>query len=252
MRYIFLLLLLGHALGNFYFRKKGAAEDETSRARESRLHMLIYAIAAAIVFFASMQISLPLVILWVLTVAAHIVIDTAVAWLAVMLPNDRLSQMMRKYRFFISQILHLIVLLVLAVGFNSRLQLYPWLVSVSLPPSFLVYVTGVVYLLNPVSFAITEFFLATGLAGNVGVPEDETQSSFVRAGSLIGMLERVLAFILITNNQYAAVGFLLAAKTVTRFKDLEKREVAEYYLIGTLLSITAAFLLAMACNLLAR
>jgi hypothetical protein len=56
------------------------------------------------------------------------------------------------------------------------------------------------------------------------------------AGRVIGILERALIYFLVLNAQYAAIGFILAAKSFTRFKELEKREFAEYVLIGTLLS----------------
>ncbi len=62
------------------------------------------------------------------------------------------------------------------------------------------------------------------------------------AGRVIGILERLLIFFFVLNVQYAAVGFILAAKSFTRFRDLEKRFFAEYVLIGTLLSALLAML----------
>ena len=43
--------------------------------------------------------------------------------------------------------------------------------------------------------------------------------------------------ILVLNGAYGALGFLIASKGMTRFKQLDDREFAEYFLIGTLLSI---------------
>ncbi|MEN8242774.1 MAG: hypothetical protein ABFS17_12690, partial [Chloroflexota bacterium] len=63
------------------------------------------------------------------------------------------------------------------------------------------------------------------------------------AGRVIGILERILIFYLVLNAEFGAIGFILAAKSFTRFKDLEERSFAEYVLIGTLLStITAIFI----------
>jgi len=60
-------------------------------------------------------------------------------------------------------------------------------------------------------------------------------------GRVIGFLERVFYFVFILLNQYAAIGFLLTAKGVTRFQEFNKnRTFAEYVLIGTLLSALLA------------
>jgi hypothetical protein len=67
-------------------------------------------------------------------------------------------------------------------------------------------------------------------------------------GRVIGLLERTLIYFFVLHGQFGAVGFTLAAKAFTRFKELEKRSFAEYVLIGTLLSSG----LAMAIAVLAR
>lgn len=57
------------------------------------------------------------------------------------------------------------------------------------------------------------------------------------AGRIIGMLERVILFALVMLNQFGTIGLIIAAKAFARFKALDKREFAEYVLIGTLLSV---------------
>ncbi len=66
-------------------------------------------------------------------------------------------------------------------------------------------------------------------------------------GRAIGNLERLLLTTFVLFGQYAALGFVLAAKSIARFKDLDKRNFAEYYLVGTLASasVTVAVGLAM-------
>lgn len=49
-------------------------------------------------------------------------------------------------------------------------------------------------------------------------------------------------------DQWSAIGFVLTAKSVARFKELENRAFAEAYLVGTLTS----FLVAGASGLLLR
>ena len=40
----------------------------------------------------------------------------------------------------------------------------------------------------------------------------------------------------------AAIGFVIAAKTIARFRLLDDRDFAEYYLLGTLASVGVAVL----------
>jgi hypothetical protein len=59
-------------------------------------------------------------------------------------------------------------------------------------------------------------------------------------GRVIGLLERILIYAFVLGGQFGAIGFTLAAKGFTRFKELENRGFAEYVLIGTLLSSSIA------------
>ena len=68
------------------------------------------------------------------------------------------------------------------------------------------------------------------------------------AGRIIGMLERSIVFTLGLLGEFGAISFVLAAKSMARFKQLEERQFAEYYLIGTLLS----FFLALICALITK
>jgi hypothetical protein len=63
-------------------------------------------------------------------------------------------------------------------------------------------------------------------------------------GRIIGILERSIVFVLVVRGNMSAVGLILAAKAIARFKDLDKRDFAEYVLIGTLLSISLAIAVA--------
>lgn len=74
----------------------------------------------------------------------------------------------------------------------------------------------------------------------------EKKNSLHNAGKWIGILERVLTLTFILVNQFAAIGFLIAAKSIFRFGDLtngKERKLTEYILIGTLLSFTITILI---------
>lgn len=73
--------------------------------------------------------------------------------------------------------------------------------------------------------------------------ENETGDGLRDAGRYIGMLERILILTFIFMNQFSAIGFLIAAKSVMRFGDIRdssNRKGAEYILIGTMISFATA------------
>ena len=59
-------------------------------------------------------------------------------------------------------------------------------------------------------------------------------------GSTIGIIERLLISALVLAGGLLAIGLVVAAKTLARFKQLDDRDFAEYYLLGTLASVTFA------------
>jgi hypothetical protein len=65
-------------------------------------------------------------------------------------------------------------------------------------------------------------------------------ASPAQLGATIGVLERLLIVTFVLTGSSAAVGFVVAAKTLARFKQLDDRDFAEYYLLGTLASVAVA------------
>ncbi|HHY48056.1 MAG TPA: DUF3307 domain-containing protein [Firmicutes bacterium] len=80
-----------------------------------------------------------------------------------------------------------------------------------------------------------------------GTNQNSLRERSLKVGRYIGMLERAILTAFVACGAYHAVGFVIAAKSVARFKDLEDRGFAEYYLVGTLTSsciaVVAGFLL---------
>ena len=151
--------------------------------------------------------------------------------------------------FTLDQLLHIAVLMLLTFCFGSN----PW------PPLYWLAHFGI-------NTYATTLWLACGLilavwVGGVVVgimvrpyhAKSAHQNSGPRgrpglanAGRTIGRLERFLIFIMVLAGQYAAIGFLIAAKSILRFRDItsddnnsssNSRKEPEYVLIGTLLSL---------------
>jgi len=58
-----------------------------------------------------------------------------------------------------------------------------------------------------------------------------------KVGYYLGMLERALIITFTVLNSLSAVAFIFTAKSIARFKELNQKDFAEYYLTGTLLSV---------------
>ena len=68
----------------------------------------------------------------------------------------------------------------------------------------------------------------------------QTPARPARVGEAIGILERLLVVTFVLARAEAAIGLVIAAKTLARFRQLDDRDFAEYYLLGTLASVAVA------------
>jgi uncharacterized membrane protein len=78
--------------------------------------------------------------------------------------------------------------------------------------------------------------------------EQYFHDSPAKIGQIIGMLERTLIVILMMIDLPQGLAFLAALKTLTRFKQFEHKQFAEYYLIGTLSSAMIGILLGIVAS----
>ncbi|MFL6561485.1 MAG: DUF3307 domain-containing protein, partial [Bacillus sp. (in: firmicutes)] len=77
--------------------------------------------------------------------------------------------------------------------------------------------------------------------GKKGLTEEYNYTIFSKhdlsRGKLIGYIERLLVLLLTFYSAYPAIGFIVAAKSIARFKQMDDRDWAEYFLLGTLTSM---------------
>lgn len=95
-------------------------------------------------------------------------------------------------------------------------------------------ITAVVFLTAPTGILIGQFTNQW----RSKLPDAE---SLANAGKWIGITERVIIFIFVLQNQYSAIGLLIAAKGIIRFNEKDRLEIkTEYLVIGTLMSMGLA------------
>ena len=91
-------------------------------------------------------------------------------------------------------------------------------------------------------------FLVAKVAGRMIAENGITLEGLRNGGRMIGQLERCIIFLFIFIDQPMAIGFLFAAKSILRFEEAKQQKLAEYILIGTLLSFSVAIAIASAAR----
>jgi hypothetical protein len=146
----------------------------------------------------------------------------------------------RPYLFFIDQILHLSILSATIIIFSIFFEIDSAL-PISIKTKYLLIVMGYIICTKPANILIKEIF------NTYEIKMDNKGDDLRNAGKLIGITERLLVFTFILLNQFEAVGFLIAAKSILRFKDNSTIKT-EYVLIGTMLSFGIAIAIGVLIN----
>jgi hypothetical protein len=83
-------------------------------------------------------------------------------------------------------------------------------------------------------------------------PPESGEKITLRAGRVIGVLERLLIFVGLVASSWEILAGVVALKTVARYSDLDKQDKAEYFLIGSLASILWAVVMTALISLYDR
>ncbi|HZL09906.1 MAG TPA: DUF3307 domain-containing protein [Prolixibacteraceae bacterium] len=219
MNNLFFSLLAGHLIADFWFQPASwvaSKKDNGWKSKQLILHTLIAAVLPVL-------FTLQPTIWWFVPVIflTHYLIDILKSFFK----ESILS-------FLIDQSLHIGILWILATFFTEA----------TVPNQFVlfwIYVCGFVLVTNPMGI-LTGMFLKS-------IIKTKSHSIKPDASAWIGIMERILIVIFITNGQLQAIGFLVAAKSVFRFSETQKdgNQKAEYFLLGTLVSFTLAIVVGL-------
>ena len=255
MNFLF-LLLIAHLLGDFFLQPNSWVRSKFKKGIKSSgfwKHIAVHGLLLAIVAVIYPEFWLGIIIVF----AGHAVIDGAkIAFLR----NTTESKNKIK-AFLLDQFLHIVLILAVV----SQTSVIPdW--EYFLQPEYIIVLLGYLFITLPASSIIK--VLLSNYTWVVETPENPTppsrrswtnlfiqpvqkenvQRSLKNGGHYIGLIERILVFTFILIGQWSAVGFLITAKSVFRFGDLNQgknREFTEYVLIGTLLSFGMAIFTAI-------
>ena len=220
---LFANLLLAHLVGNFLLQSNALCESKERKHHKSAF-MYVHALIIALLSWMAIgnyQLWSYAVIIGV----THLLIDIAKSYV----------KTQTLVWFVGDQILHIFVLLIVSYFIGNGWEQFAWIPQnyALILPAFL---SAVIICTKPANIFIKMILTRY----EIDLPKAKDKE-LKNAGALIGNLERLLSLVLIIAGQFGAVGFIITAKSILRFRDYERAKT-EYVLAGTLLSFGIAII----------
>lgn len=230
---ILLLLVLAHLCTDFLFQNKKMVAKKNEFSVKS-VHLYLHSFLAAL-------LSLLFANLWhywyvgLFIGATHFLID----WWKITSKKDNLIY------FLVDQALHFLI-----IGISWLWVTNNWEQSIEIiqhisDPKIIMVIIAYIVVIFPSGYIIEK---ATQNWQLEIKKNNDLEKGLDKAGKYIGILERVLVLTFILLNQMGAIGFLIAAKSILRYGDKDKkgaRKQTEYVLVGTLMSFLCAILMGL-------
>ncbi len=225
---------LGHIIGEFILQPNNWIEDKMLHKLKSGYlyaHLAVHACVLAVLLEGNLTY-------WkafILIIGSHFILDLTKVYLHGKIKNGVL--------FGLDQFTHILMLYLGARIYHpSNIH-----ITSHFNPQVLLFVIALA-LVSFVGAVIMKIIMCQW-----AIEVDAKADSLNDAGKYIGILEIIFVFVFIILQQWAAIGFLVAAMSVFRFGDLSKakdRKLTEYILIGTLISFGIAIAIGLAYNYL--
>ncbi|ALS33464.1 hypothetical protein PTRA_a2364 [Pseudoalteromonas translucida KMM 520] len=240
---LLVVLIIGHLLADFYWQPMSWINDRNTRhfkAPKLYFHVLVHGLISAVIisyweFNYGWQQYSSVLLATLIIMFSHYFIDIAKSY-----SNKGVVP------FLFDQLAHIAVLIIVSIWLTDNNSFIAAIGKLLTNPKILWVVCGYIIILSPCAVFIR--MMLERLTANFS-----SSGSLPLAGQSIGMLERVLMLSFILLDQFAGVGFLLAAKSVFRFGDLsasKDKKLTEYVMLGTLLSVSVTLFVGLGINYL--
>ena len=220
--HLILLQVAAHLLSDFVFQPHRNAIEKNENGFRSKF--LKWHILFTFIFSWILSFQLLFVVASFAIALLHWIVDGVKKWM-----NNHPE--LGRYAFFIDQLLHFAVIVFVVWAYQKVFGLTT-IFEIKFNTKYLMMAVGYLLCLKPTNIIIKETLIAFDIKMVVN-------NDLPNAGKLIGIVERVLVFTFVLLSQYSAVGFLVTAKSILRFKADDTLKT-EYVLIGTLLSFGIA------------
>lgn len=236
---LFWILLAGHLIADFYLQPQAWIMCKVKNKHRSLglfKHMLVHlGLTAVILFSYFMRFDVSILIGLLLIITSHYLIDIWKTYMG----------FTTKY-FLVDQLSHIGILLLVSLYLSGfQLDFIVNTLHANANSSILICAIAYIMAYKPLSILI-QLLLRPYVTQ---FEQNEGNSGLQAAGEHIGALERILIITFVLIDQIAAIGFLLAAKSIFRFGDMRRqqdRKLTEYIMLGSLLSFTSALALGLA------
>ena len=232
------LLLIAHLIGDFFLQPTSLVNNKKNSIKGLIIHTLVYTLI--VLFILLLFGNIWEIIFWTaLTFASHFVID----YLRIKATKKWKNNTFSFWSFIVDQLMHLVMIVIISLVIKSNLN------SIGIAICNITFLRDIYFnkvldyclaflvVLTPASVFIKHFF--NYIFNNIEICDNNDSDN---AGALIGMLERVVILLLGALGLYGSIALVLTAKSLARFKQLEDKNFAEKYLVGTLISLIIAIL----------
>lgn len=227
---ILLWFLIGHVIADFYAQSENMALQKKTDRKALAGHIIIYSIVMLALGILTLNVGI------ILLAFALAIVHGLIDYVKFLYTKPRrLSKQQTITLFALDQLLHTVTIIgIIAIGFD-RLTPDVWLLSVEYSNTLAVllkWLLSVLIVIKPASIIVR---MTLGYFEPKEVQDNNP--GIIQAGEFIGILERITILILLGAGSYAAIGFVLTAKSIARYNKIaDEPKFAEYYLIGTLMS----------------
>lgn len=230
-----LLQLIAHLLGDFVFQP-----HSWTIKKKAKVITWYHIWHATVIFIFSYLLSLDYGFL------KYAILLTLIHFTADVLKSYFQLKFRRKesFYFFTDQMIHLAFMALIAFIYDYHCGvdfLY------DIPIKYIAIAVGFIFCAKPSNILIKNIFNSLEIPIPTIAGSEDENKDLPNAGKLIGLMERLLVLALILVGQYSAVGLIIAAKSILRFRDNKKNE---YVLVGTMLSFGIATLLGILISLI--
>lgn len=214
-------LLMAHLLADFVFQSKKMVENKQWFSKYMLFHIGIVYITSAVLSGW-----------WILSgliAVLHYITD------GVKITLKNKGKIKDSYLFIADQKIHFFVILIIwAAYFSLFRSLYQLVLIPFTDYKWSLVLLGYLFMTSPLGFLIG---IATRKLQQLG---DNPEGKSDRNGFWIGVSERVIIFTFMLLEEYGAIGFLIAGKSIIRFSTKNEDKKSEYVLLGTMLSYGVA------------
>ncbi len=235
----FMLLLLGHVLGDYYIQTNNVARKKEDSLRWLFVHCICY-------WFTILILCAPIMSWEIFSVGTgaailHTLVDVLkFVYIRSIRKQDKMTLIIDRNVYFADQLLHLLCIVVISyiaevyiAGLYENPLIIHFFDTLGISGyKILTWLVAILLIHRPANITISKLL---AIFRPESSPGDKDKSN--SAGKLIGTIERIIILILISIGEYSAIGLVLTAKSIARYDKISKvKDFAEYYLLGTLIS----------------